>query len=287
MSEDQQRYILTANSLDIPGVIAGISGTLLELNANVTEAAQFGDDGSNRFFLRIAFSVIDGTAALATLEEKLSAMKAHFDIDWAVHDAAERPRIMLAVSKQGHCLNDLLYRWETGALSADVVAVVSNHDDMRRKTESFGVPYYHLPVTSDTKPAQEQQILHLMSEHAVDLLVLARYMPILSGDLCHALAGRAINIHHSFLPSFKGAKPYHQAFDRGVKIIGATAHYVTSDLDEGPIIEQDVQRVEHFHRAEELVRRGTDVECQVLARAVNWHCEHRVLLNEHKTIVFK
>lgn len=287
MSEDQQRYILTANSLDIPGVIAGISGTLFELNANVTEAAQFGDDGSNRFFLRIAFSVIDGTAALATLEQKLSAMKEHFDIDWAVHDAAERPRIMLAVSRQGHCLNDLLYRWETGALSADVVAVVSNHDDMRRKTESFGVPYYHLPVTSDTKPAQEQQILHLMSEHGVDLLVLARYMQILSGDLCHALAGRAINIHHSFLPSFKGAKPYHQAFDRGVKIIGATAHYVTSDLDEGPIIEQDVQRVEHFHRAEELVRRGTDVECQVLARAVNWHCEHRVLLNEHKTIVFK
>lgn len=287
MSDDQQRYILTANSRDIPGVIAGISGTLFELNANVTEAAQFGDDGSNRFFLRIAFSVIDGTAALATLEEKLSAMKEHFDIDWAVHDAAERPRIMLAVSRQGHCLNDLLYRWETGALSADVVAVVSNHEDMRRKTESFGVPYYHLPVTSDTKPAQEQQILHLMSEHGVDLLVLARYMQILSGDLCHALAGRAINIHHSFLPSFKGAKPYHQAFDRGVKIIGATAHYVTSDLDEGPIIEQDVQRVEHFHRAEELVRRGTDVECQVLARAVNWHCEHRVLLNEHKTIVFK
>lgn len=287
MSDDQQRYILTANSRDIPGVIAGISGTLFELNANVTEAAQFGDDGSNRFFLRIAFSVIDDTAALATLEEKLSAMKEHFDIDWAVHDAAERPRIMLAVSRQGHCLNDLLYRWETGALSADVVAVVSNHEDMRRKTESFGVPYYHLPVTSDTKPAQEQQILHLMSEHGVDLLVLARYMQILSGDLCHALAGRAINIHHSFLPSFKGAKPYHQAFDRGVKIIGATAHYVTSDLDEGPIIEQDVQRVEHFHRAEELVRRGTDVECQVLARAVNWHCEHRVLLNEHKTIVFK
>ena len=287
MSEDQQRYILTANSRDIPGVIAGISGTLLELDANVTEAAQFGDDGSKRFFLRIAFSVAHGAAALATLEEKLSSMKESFDLDWAIHNAAERPRIMLAVSRQGHCLNDLLYRWETGALSADVVAVVSNHDDMRRKTESFGVPYYHLPVTSDTKPAQEQQILHLMSEHAVDLLVLARYMQILSGDLCHALAGRAINIHHSFLPSFKGAKPYHQAFDRGVKIIGATAHYVTSDLDEGPIIEQDVQRVEHFHRAEELVRRGTDVECQVLARAVNWHCEHRVLLNEHKTIVFK
>ena len=287
MNDDQQRYILTANSRDIPGVIAGISGTLLELDANVTEAAQFGDDGSNRFFLRIAFSVAHGAAALATLEQKLSSMKARFDIDWAIHNAVERPRIMLAVSKQGHCLNDLLYRWETGALSADVVAVVSNHDDMRRKTESFGVPYYHLPVTSDTKPAQEQQILHLMSEHAVDLLVLARYMQILSSDLCHALAGRAINIHHSFLPSFKGAKPYHQAFDRGVKIIGATAHYVTSDLDEGPIIEQDVQRVEHFHRAEELVRRGTDVECQVLARAVNWHCEHRVLLNEHKTIVFK
>ena len=287
MNEDQQRYILTANSADIPGVIAGISGTLLELDANVTEAAQFGDDGSNRFFLRIAFAVAHGAAAVATLEEKLGSMKERFDIDWDIHNAAERPRIMLAVSRQGHCLNDLLYRWETGALSADVVAVVSNHDDMRRKTESFGVPYYHLPVTSDTKPAQEQQILHLMSEHAVDLLVLARYMQILSGDLCHALAGRAINIHHSFLPSFKGAKPYHQAFDRGVKIIGATAHYVTSDLDEGPIIEQDVQRVEHFHRAEELVRRGTDVECQVLARAVNWHCEHRVLLNEHKTIVFK
>ncbi|MEP1472516.1 MAG: formyltetrahydrofolate deformylase [Halieaceae bacterium] len=287
MVNNQQRYILTANSLDIPGVIAGISGTLLELNANVTEAAQFGDDGSSRFFLRIAFSVGDGVSALSLLESKLDAMKAQFDISWSIYDVDERPKIMLAVSRQGHCLNDLLYRWEAGTLSGDVVGVVSNHDDMRKKTESFGVPYHHLPVTGETRAEQEKKILSLMQEQGVDLLVLARYMQILSSDLCEALAGRAINIHHSFLPSFKGAKPYHQAFDRGVKIIGATAHYVTSDLDEGPIIEQDVQRVEHFHRAEELVRRGSDVECQVLARAVNWHCEHRVLLNEHKTIVFK
>lgn len=287
MAKKQQHYILTANSLDIPGVIAGISGTLLELDANVTEAAQFGDDGSSRFFLRIAFSVGDGAIALSSLESKLEAMKERFDIHWSIHNADERPRIMLAVSRQGHCLNDLLYRWEAGTLSGDVVAVVSNHDEMRKKTESFGVPYYHLPVTGETRAEQEKKVLSLMQDHAVDLLVLARYMQILSAGMCEALAGLAINIHHSFLPSFKGAKPYHQAFDRGVKIIGATAHYVTSDLDEGPIIEQDVQRVEHFHRAEELVRRGSDVECQVLARAVNWHCEHRVLLNEHKTIVFK
>lgn len=287
MTDDARHYILTASSKDIPGVIAGISGTLFELNANVTEAAQFGDDGSNRFFLRIAFSTVAGDGVLESLEDKLARMQAPFDIVWSIHDAGERPKLMLAVSRYGHCLNDLLYRWEAGTLSGDVVAVVSNHDDMRRKTESFGLPYYHLPVTPETKPEQEQQMLALMAEHRVDVLVLARYMQILSEDMCEALNGRAINIHHSFLPSFKGAKPYHQAFDRGVKIIGATAHYVNSDLDEGPIIEQDVQRVEHFHRAEELVRRGSDIECQVLARAVNWHCEHRVLLNEHKTIVFK
>ncbi len=285
--DDTHHYILTASSRDIPGVIAGISGTLFELDANVTEAAQFGDDGSNRFFLRIAFSVAGGEHAVQALEQKLEAMRQAFDIVWEIHDAEVRPRVMLAVSRYGHCLNDLLYRWEAGTLSADVVAVVSNHEDMRSKTESYGLPYFHLPVTPETKPEQEQQILDLISEHRIDLLVLARYMQILSGDMCATLSGRAINIHHSFLPSFKGAKPYHQAFDRGVKIIGATAHYVTSDLDEGPIIEQDVQRVEHFHRAEELVRRGTDIECQVLARAVNWHCEHRVLLNDHKTIVFK
>jgi len=287
MTLETQSYVLTAITRDIPGVIANVAGLLLDINATVTEAAQFGEDGSDRFYLRMAFDVDAESYLESEFEEGLTLLKPHFDIEWSIHKAHEKPRIVLAVSKFGHCLNDLLYRWEAGTLSADIVAVVSNHDDMRRKTESYGLPYYHLPVTPETKPEQEQKILDVMDEHRADLLVLARYMQILSEDLCSALQGRAINIHHSFLPSFKGAKPYHQAFERGVKIIGATAHYVTSDLDEGPIIEQDVQRVEHFHRAEELVRRGSDVECHVLARAVNWHCENRVMLNGHKTVIFK
>ncbi len=287
MAVDNQSYILTANTRDIPGVIANVAGLLLDINATVTEAAQFGDDGSDRFYLRMEFDVNTKEYENAEFEESLGVLKDNFDIDWTIRKAEDKPRILLAVSKFGHCLNDLLYRWEAGTLSAEIVAVVSNHADMRHKVEAYGLPYFHLPVTPETKPEQEQQILNVMDEYQVDLLVLARYMQILSGDLCSALEGRAINIHHSFLPSFKGAKPYHQAFDRGVKIIGATAHYVTSDLDEGPIIEQDVQRVEHFHRSEELVRRGSDVECHVLARAVNWHCENRVMLNGHKTVIFK
>ncbi|MGV6808229.1 MAG: formyltetrahydrofolate deformylase [bacterium] len=290
VSSKATSYILTANTLDIPGVVANVSRLLLEAGANVTEAAQFGDDGSSRFFLRMAFCVESeqgGLRNMESLEKGLDAMKSEFDIQWSLYDAAVRPKIVLAVSRFGHCLNDLLYRWEANTLSADIVAVVSNHEDMRKKTESYGVPYYYFSVTSETKVEQEKQILQVMEDSGADLLVLARYMQILSEDMCRALNGRAINIHHSFLPSFKGARPYHQAFDRGVKIIGATAHYVTEDLDEGPIIEQDVERAEHYHRAIELTRKGSDIECQVLARAVNWHCEHRILLNGHKTVVFK
>jgi len=287
MNSSFSHHILTANTKDIPGVIASIANILLDVNANVTEAGQFGDDGTGRFYLRMEFTGVGDKFSLETVEKQLSAIEEKFDLKWALHNAAQKPKIVLAVSKLGHCLNDLLFRWETGTLSAEVVAVVSNHDDLREKVEHYGLPFYHLPITKDTKPEQEAKILKVMEDYDADLLVLARYMQILSEKMCDALEGRAINIHHSFLPSFKGAKPYHQAFERGVKIMGATAHYVTSDLDEGPIIEQDILRIEHFHHVEDCVSRGSDVESLVLARAVNWHCERRILLNGHKTVVFK
>lgn len=287
MSPSPHHYILTANTKDVPGVIANVANILLDVNANVTEAGQFGDDGSGRFYLRMEFTCADDNFSLESIENRLSAIRDKFDLKWALHNVDQKPKIVLAVSKLGHCLNDLLYRWGAGTLSAEIVAVVSNHEDMREKVEHYGVPYYYFPITKETKPEQEAKILKVIDELDADLLVLARYMQILSEEMCEALEGRAINIHHSFLPSFKGAKPYHQAFERGVKIMGATAHYVTPDLDEGPIIEQDVLRIEHFHHVEDCVSRGSDVETLVLARAVNWHCERRILLNGHKTVVFK
>jgi formyltetrahydrofolate deformylase len=207
-------------------------------------------------------------------------------MQWSLHPAAIRPRVLIAVSKFGHCLYDLLHRWKSGLLPVEIVGVVSNHDAMRSFVEWNGLPFHLFPVTKDTKAEQEAQVLALADELAVDLVVLARYMQILSPDLCAQLSGRCINIHHSFLPSFKGAKPYHQAFERGVKIIGATAHYVTTDLDEGPIIEQGVQRVDHGHTPDDLVRMGQEIECSVLARAVVWHAERRILINGVKTVVF-
>jgi formyltetrahydrofolate deformylase len=287
MSETSNQYILTADTLDIPGVIANVANILLEAKTTVTEAAQYGNDDASRFYLRMAFSDQGHTGALEKISKKLEEMKEKFDIRWSLHNAYTKPKIVLAVSKFGHCLNDLLYRWEAGTLSAEITAVVSNHEDMRQRVEHYRIPFHYLPVTRETKRQQEDKILAIMETSNADTLILARYMQILSKEMCVALEGRAINIHHSFLPSFKGGRPYHQAFERGVKIIGATAHYVTADLDEGPIIEQDVQRVEHFHNAAALVRRGSDVESQVLARAVNWHCEHRILMDGHKTIIFK
>ncbi|MFC4062531.1 formyltetrahydrofolate deformylase [Planomonospora corallina] len=276
-------YVLTLSCPDRPGVVAAVSGLLAGHGCNITESQQFGDPDSKRFFMRVQFSApVPGDE----LRASLAALAPEFGMETQLRDTAVRPRVLIMVSKFDHCLNDLLHRARSGLLDIDIVAVVSNHPDLRPLTQSHGVDYHHLPVTPETKAKQEAEILTLVEHYQADLVVLARYMQILSEDLCAKLAGRAINIHHSFLPSFKGARPYHQAHARGVKLIGATAHYVTSHLDEGPIIEQEVARVNHSHSPEDLVAIGRDVECLVLARAVKWHAEQRVLLDGHKTIVF-
>lgn len=287
-SIDSKRYVLLVTCPDAIGIARAASNFFYELGAGITDSAQFSDEIEEQFFARWEFSGF--TKALPSLEElseQFAPIAEQFGMRWDFFDAQEKPRIVLAVSKFGHCLNDLLYRWKEGELPAEIVAVVSNHEDFREKVEWHGLPFYYLPITKETKRQQEQQILEVIEQHQASLLVLARYMQILSSEMCRALEGRAINIHHSFLPSFKGAKPYHQAFDRGVKITGATAHYVTDDLDEGPIIEQDIQRVEHYHTSDQLVRMGSDVETKVLTRAVSWHCANRVILNGQKTVVFK
>ncbi|MGV9304453.1 formyltetrahydrofolate deformylase [Nonomuraea sp. NPDC003727] len=276
-------YVLTLSCPDRPGVVAAVSGLLARSGCNITESQQFGDQAAARFFMRVQFRAglphDELSAAFATLAPE-------WGMEFKLRDLSVKPRVLILVSRFGHCLNDLLYRVRSGLLDIEIVAVASNHPDLRPLTQSYGIDYHHLPVTPETKPKQEAEILALVEHYQVELVVLARYMQVLSADLCEKLAGRAINIHHSFLPSFKGAKPYHQAHDRGVKLIGATAHYVTSDLDEGPIIEQEVARVNHSHTPDDLVAMGRDVECVALARAVRWHAEQRVLLDGHKTIVF-
>ncbi|WP_075769059.1 formyltetrahydrofolate deformylase [Aerophototrophica crusticola] len=278
-------HVLTLSCPDTVGIVAAVSGTLAGHGANIVDSAQFGDPDSNHFFLRQTIDV--PRDARVALTEALLEVGRRFAMDLKLHDLTRKPRVMILVSRFGHCLNDLLYRYRTGALGMEIPAIVSNHEDFRSLVEWHGLPFIHLPVTSATKEAQEARLLELVSRERADLVVLARYMQVLSPALCAALAGRCINIHHSFLPSFKGAKPYHQAFARGVKLIGATAHYVTTDLDEGPIIEQEVQRVDHTQTAEDLVAVGRDIENIVLARAVRYHLEHRVLLNGHKTVVFR
>ena len=279
-------YILTLSCPDRTGIVYRVTGLLYELGCNILDAQQFGDEESRRFFLRVHFD-LPNVAGAETLQEGFAALADNFGMDWRIHDARRHARLLVLVSKHGHCLNDLLFRAHSRQLPVDIAAVASNHDDYAALTGSYGVPFHHLPVSGASKQAQEQRLLELMESERIDLVVLARYMQILSPELCDALAGRAINIHHSFLPSFKGAKPYHQAHQRGVKIIGATAHYVTRDLDEGPIIEQDVARVDHTMTPKELVRLGSDTESQVLARAVRRHVEHRILLNGHRTVVFR
>ena len=278
--------ILTLSCPDRTGIVYRVSGLLFEQGCNILDAQQFGDDESGRFFLRVHFNLPTASGD-DVLQARLAALATEFEMDWKLHDARQRARLLVLVSKQGHCLNDLLFRAHSRQLPVDIVGIVSNHEDFAALADSYGVPFHHLPVTAANKTAQEQQILELVESQRIDLVVLARYMQILSPELCDALAGRAINIHHSFLPSFKGAKPYHQAHQRGVKIIGATAHYVTRDLDEGPIIEQDIARVDHAMTPKELVRVGSDTESQVLARAVRRHVEHRILLNGHRTVVFR
>lgn len=279
-------YILTLSCPDRTGIVHSVSGWLLEQNGNILEAQQFGDAATNRFFLRIQFSLPEKQDVNA-LQTSFAPIAEKFSMDATIYDAQRKARLLILVSRQGHCLNDLLFRAHSGQLPVEIAAVASNHTDHAGLASSYGIPFHHLPVTPETRPQQEQQIIDLARDLKIDLVVLARYMQILSTNLCQSLSGRAINIHHSFLPSFKGARPYHQAHARGVKIIGATAHYVTADLDEGPIIEQDVEHVTHAVSPAELTQIGSDVESLVLARAVRAHVEHRILLNDQRTVVFR
>jgi formyltetrahydrofolate deformylase len=279
-------YVLTVVCPDRPGIVHAVSGFLVDHGGNILESQQFDDVPDDRFFLRIHFAV-DAPVSLDQLRSDFAPTASRFAMTWEMWNAAAPYRTLILVSKFGHCLNDLLFRWSTGDLQIDIPAVVSNHPDCGRLAASYGVEYHHIPVTPETKPEAEARLLQLVDDLGVDLVVLARYMQVLSDDTCKQLEGRAINIHHSFLPSFKGARPYHQAFARGVKLVGATAHYVTADLDEGPIIEQDVVRVDHRSDPAELVRAGRDVEAQVLSRAVRWHAQSRVLVNGNRTVVFR
>lgn len=280
-------FILTITCPDRSGIVAAVSGFLAGNGAFIVEAAQFGDPVSARFFQRIVFRA-DGKLSTADgFRGAFDPIAREFQMEWDIHADGSKDRILIAVSKFGHCLNDLLHRYRTGTLPIEVVGVVSNHEDMRGIVEWHGVPYHYLHVSAGRKAEQEARWLDLIDELRVDLVVLARYMQILSADACRRLSGRCINIHHSFLPSFKGARPYHQAHARGVKIIGATAHYVTADLDEGPIIEQAVERVDHTLTPEDLIAVGRDIESVVLARAVQYHTERRVLQNGTKTVVFR
>ncbi|MDQ5925339.1 MAG: formyltetrahydrofolate deformylase [Pseudomonadota bacterium] len=278
-------YILTLSCPDRLGLVHAVSGFLLERGGNIEEAAQYNDHDTGLFFMRVQFAC----AALphGELKAQLAGFAEPFQMQWHLHARAQPMRAVIMVSKEGHCLNDLLFRWKSGLLPLDIRAIVSNHREFYQLAASYNVPFHHLPVTAATKAQVETKQYDIIQTEEAELVVLARYMQVLSDDLCRKLSGRAINIHHSFLPSFKGAKPYYQAHDRGVKLIGATAHYVTADLDEGPIIEQDVTRVDHSKSIEDLTTLGRDTESQVLARAVKWHSEHRVLINGHKTVIFK
>ena len=281
------QYVLTLSCADGPGLVHAVAGFLVRAGANIVSSQQYGDRETGRFFMRVQFDFVGPVAPLAELEQAFTEVAAERGMTFTLADTATPMRTLILVSKFGHCLNDLLYRHRMGTLNIAIPLVVSNHPDFADLVGSAGIPYVHLPVTPDTKAEAEAQMLRLVAEHDVELVVLARYMQVLTAPTSHALAGRAINIHHSFLPSFKGAKPYHQAHERGTKLIGATAHYVNDDLDEGPIIEQDVVRVDHQMAAEDFVAAGRDVETQVLSRAVRWHSEHRVMLNQSRTVVFR
>ena len=282
-----REFVLTLSCPDRAGLVHAVTGFLVSHSGNILESQQFDDRPQDRFFMRVHFDVPDGAASLEDLRTGFLPVAEAHGITWRLNDASTPTRTLIMVSKFGHCLNDLLFRRSTGALNIEIPAIVSNHRDFESLARTYGIPFHHIPVTPDTKAEAEARLLRLVDERDVDLVVLARYMQILSDDLCKQLDGRAINIHHSFLPSFKGARPYVQAHQRGVKLVGATAHYVTPDLDEGPIIEQDVVRVTHSHAPDELVALGRDVEAQVLARAVRWHSESRVLVNGRCTVVFR
>jgi len=268
------------------GIVAAVSGFLADNKCFIIESAQMGDASTGKFFLRVVFEAQNGVGSKALFSEKFKPVADKFNMDWNLQDNAEKQRLLILVSKQGHCLNDLLHRYASGSLPVEIAGVISNHDDMEKTVRNYDVPFYHMPVSNENRETQERQILEFIKNEEVDLTVLARYMQILTPNIVKHIEGRAINIHHSFLPGFKGAKPYHQAYDRGVKIIGATAHYVSNELDEGPIIEQEVTRVNHSHTPDQLLAIGRDIESIVLSRAVKYHVEHRVIPNGNKTVVF-
>ena len=288
-------FILTLACRDTTGIVYAVSGLLFQAGCNIIDSQQFGDvqgdDATGLFFMRVHFAAPPHLMGEGVLQNLFSHVRTQYGMDARFHAVVDKPRLLLMVSQHGHCLNDLLYRWQSGQLVVDIPAIVSNHANFAPLAESYGIPFHHLPLPNGadaaSKRLQEQRVETLLAAERIDLVVLARYMQILSPDFCATLKGRAINIHHSFLPSFKGAKPYFQAHARGVKLIGATAHYVTADLDEGPIIEQDVERVDHAMSAEQITAVGRDIECGVLARAVRWHVERRVLLNGHKSVIFR
>ncbi len=286
MTTGQTAYSLLLVCPDRKGIVAAVAGFLAERDASIYEAKQFNDQLTGRFYMRAVFSSVGPKfPALESMREQFGALARQYEMTWQIEDVAKRVRVLIAVSKMGHCLQDLLYRWHSGVLPVDIVGVVSNHPDMRGLVEWHRIPFHHLPVTPENRAQQEAALLQLFAQHDADLLVLARYMQILSNETSRKLTGRCINIHHSFLPSFKGARPYHQAYQRGVKIIGATAHYVTEDLDEGPIIEQAVERVGHEHTPERFQEIGRDLEAIVLARAVRWHAERRILLDGQRSVI--
>ncbi|MGX5655041.1 formyltetrahydrofolate deformylase [Geodermatophilus nigrescens] len=285
---DAQHGVLVLSCEDAPGIVHAVSGLLLQERCTILESHQFDSPTSGMFYMRVEFAHVDGSPLdIDALRAAFEETAQRFAMDWRMVDSAQRPRVLILVSRYAHCLNDLLFRNSIGELDLDVVAVVSNHPDLAGTAEFYGVPFRHVPVTPETKPEAEAALLEMVRAERIDLVVLARYMQILSDGLCKELEGRAINIHHSMLPSFKGARPYHQAHARGVKFIGATAHYVTADLDEGPIIEQEMLRVDHALTPEELAARGREAETRALAHAVRWHTENRVLIRGNRTVVFE
>ncbi|GED21976.1 formyltetrahydrofolate deformylase [Halomonas halmophila] len=282
------QFVLKVNCKTGTGIVSSITSYLAERGCNITELSQFDDKISGQFFMRCVFSILgDSQHSFDSLETGFGEVGERLGLEWSMHDLQSPPRVLIMVSRFDHCLVDLLYRHHKGELNIELTGVVSNHEDLREIVEREGIPFMHLPVTPETKPQQEARLMEIVEETRTELVVLARYMQVLSDDLCQKLQGRAINIHHSFLPGFKGAKPYHQAFERGVKLIGATAHYVTADLDEGPIIEQSVQQVNHAYYPDELVALGRNTETMALATAVKLHTEHRIFLSGNKTIIFK
>lgn len=280
-----ESYVLALSCPDRIGIVTAVSGALADHGYNILESKQFDDRLSGRFFMRVEVEAL--RPASHDVTETFSELGSRFDMEWSWHDSDERPRLLILVSRFGHCLNDLLYRYSAGSLRVRIPAIVSNHTDFEPLAKSHSIDFHYLPVTPETKAEQEEAVLRLAERYEIDLVVLARYMQILSPELTNRLAGRMINIHHGLLPSFKGARPYRQAYERGVKVIGATAHYVTDLLDEGPIIEQVVQPVDHSMTPAHLAEVGRDIECQALAHAVSWHVEHRVFLNGNRTVVFR